>query len=141
MDSLLIGQGQPRQDAFFKRVEVVSKPAQAVLAVFFGKKDACVVDRSAFQVMAELNPQIRRSLETLAASEALANSVLCVSRDGWPLPEDRKNLLESLAELHLESTGQQILTLFKADQLVPFRQEVLANVRKLRDDLAGSAPP
>lgn len=129
--SLLEGRLGAPED-FFGAVTVVSKPALAVLPVFFGKKPACLVDRSSFDLMGELNPQVVRELQVVAESEPYADKVVCVGDAGWGAPNARHDIVEILRDLHKLPAGEQILRLFKVGPLVPFEEPQLATVRQLR---------
>jgi phosphonate transport system substrate-binding protein len=131
LDSLLFAQHLESNENFFGKLEPVPRPAGAVLPVFFGTKAACLVDRAAFQVMSELNPQVGSNLVVTAASEPYLENILCLSRSGW-LPQDRLDLIKTIGELHLEPSGRQILELFKLERIVPFKDEYLNTARKLR---------
>lgn len=141
LEVLLLEKGLGTPEDFFKKVDVVTKPSTTVLPVFFGKKAACVVDRLSFQTMVELNPQIGSNLEPLAVSEPYLDSITCVTRTGYSSARAREDFMRSLRDLHLEPTGRQILTLFKVDRLVPFKEEYLAGVRNLRSKLARLSTP
>ena len=117
---------------FFAHRQYVHRPSSAVLPVFFGNKQACVVDREGFELMKEMNPQLGRELQVIAESDVLVDTVMCLRNDSWPEGGFRGDLIQTLGELHRETAGAQILTLFKTDQLVPFREEYLANTRALR---------
>ena len=47
-------------------------------------------------------------------------------------PHGRRGFKRGLAQLHVESRGRQILTLFKVDEMVPFNDDYLETVRVLR---------
>jgi phosphonate transport system substrate-binding protein len=119
-------------ETFFSRTERFAKPSAVVLPVFFGKTDACLVDSTGFALMSELNPQVGTNLLVLASSQPLLNTVICLSRAGWSSDRFRRDLAEALAELHLEPAGQQVLTLFKTERLIPFDEKQLETVRELR---------
>jgi ABC-type phosphate/phosphonate transport system substrate-binding protein len=142
LDTILLENQLGAADAFFGGVEAVAKPSLAVLPVFFGRKDACLVDESGFEVMKELNPQVGKGLVTLAVSESFVNNVILIRHDGWRDEKSRQDFIELLGELHLEPAGQQILTLFKVGELLPFDEKQLDTVRALRarhDGLTGHA--
>lgn len=44
----------------------------------------------------------------------------------------KEDTVRALAELHVEPAGRQILTLFKVAKLVPFQEQHMDTVRKLR---------
>jgi hypothetical protein len=104
----------------------------AVLPVFFGKKDACLVDDAGFQVMNELNLQVGKALQTVTISEPYVDGIVCLRNEGWPSAAQKQDVIDALAELHQEPAGQQILTLFKIGQLVPFEEKQLDTVKRLR---------
>lgn len=121
---------------FFGNLERVTKPAAAVLPVFFGTQPACLVDRASFQIMSELNPQVGSNLVILAESDPYLESITCISRSGWPSEQARKDLIKAIAEFHLEPNGRQILELFKVDQMAPFKNEYLDTARNLQRDIS-----
>lgn len=136
LQGLLLEQGREPLSSFFGKLETAARPSAVVLPVFFGAKPACVVDRQTLATMAELNPQLGTQLGEVAASEPFLDSITFVRRHGYERAEWRRELLTALAELHLEPAGRQILTLFKVDQLVPFKKEYLDTARALRAKLA-----
>jgi phosphonate transport system substrate-binding protein len=136
LDTLLAAGRLGSQERFFGSVEVVGKPSAAVLPVFFGKKSACVVDESSFRVMKELNPQVGLALQAVATSERFADIVICIRNGGWPSDALRAETVQTLADLPRDPGGRQILTLFKIDHLVPFRDEYLNTIRQLRESYA-----
>jgi phosphonate transport system substrate-binding protein len=141
LDHLLLGQRLGPKESFFRKLDFVAKPTAAVLPVFFGSKAACLVDRGAFQVMSELNPQVGQQLAILAASDPYLESITCVGRSGWPSEGARQALIDSITTLHVEPAGRQILDMFKVDQIAPFKDEYLDSVRQLRAASQRSAKP
>ncbi len=117
---------------FFRNVQRVGKPSTAILPVFFGQKDACLVDEPGFEIMKELNPKIGQVLQVVMISEPFVEGMICLKNSGWPAPEYKQDLIRALAELHTAPAGQQILNLFKVGRMVPFQESQLDAVRKLR---------
>ena len=132
LDSLLLAQHLGTGETFFHKLVPEFKPVTAVLPVFFGARAACLVDRDAFELMCELNPQVGSNLVALAVSDPYLENVTCLSRSGWPSEHARQDMLKALAELHLEPSGQQVLQLFKLDRLAPFKEEYLDTALKLK---------
>jgi len=131
LSSLLLAQGLGANEKFFRSIGYVDRSSAAVLPVFFGRQDACLVDDLAFKLMVELNPQVGALLQTVEISVPLVGGVMCVSEANWPTREFRPALLKTLGELHLEPAGRQILTLFKMDQMVPYEETYLDSAREL----------
>jgi len=128
---LLFENGLGPPETFVKTVETGTKPSATILPVFFGNKAACLVDRLSFKTMIELNPQVGATLAPIAVSDLYLDSVTCISRVGYPSDRAREDFRRQLRELHLKPAGRQILTMFKVDRLVPFKEEYLDGVRRL----------
>ena len=82
--------------------------------------------------MQELNPQVGRMLQVRLASEPFVESMICFSGPRWAAKTYRQDMYRSLAELHLEPAGRQILTIFRSTQFVPFKESHLEAVKQLR---------
>ena len=132
LESLLRTNRLGTHETFFGRAESVGKTSAAVLPVFFGKKDACLVDEKGFDIMKELNPQVGKKVQAVAVSDTFVDGLLCLSNSGWASETFKRDLIQALGELHLEPAGQQILTLFKFDQLIPYEEGYLDTVKRLR---------
>ncbi len=116
-------------DSYFKKITTTTRNSKAVLPVYFRQADSCIVTRDGFETMFELNPQLRADLQTLAISPPLLATVIAVRGD---YRSDLKEaLIDSLEKLHEEPKGQQILTLFKIDRLVPFKASYLDTAKEL----------
>jgi phosphonate transport system substrate-binding protein len=132
LECRLLGGGFSRTSDFFKSTIDSPKASTAVLQVFFRQTDACLVTEYDFDVLAELNPQIAEQLSIVASSPLYAPSVVCVRED---YGRHREDLVEGLAELHMEPSGQQLLMLFRVDSLVPFLPSYLAPAREIVSQL------
>ena len=144
LETRLLEQGLGSPDKFFASCEGVTKPSAAVLPVYFGKVQACIVDEASLNLMVELNPQLSTVLIPLAQSEPLMNGIICFSRAGWPSPQARADMRRSIANLEQEPSGQQLLNLFKCSRLVTFEPAHLESVRRLfarHRQLLAAAPP
>lgn len=122
---------------WFKEIRQVHKVSGAILPVLFGDAGACLVTLSAFETMAELNPQVGRSLQVLATSQLFSPSVICVRPDVYD--EFGTILDDAMRTMHKGAAGQQVLSLFGVDRLVPFRDEYLDPVIRLQQ-ASGEAP-
>jgi len=127
---LALGQGEPER--VLGRLELKDGLSQTVLPVFFGKADACVVDRRGFEIMVEMNPQVGRALRVLARSDPYVDTVLSVRMRGWEREGQRQDLLDAIQDLPNDPAGRQIMTLFKFDGVVPFEPHYLDSMRSLR---------
>jgi phosphonate transport system substrate-binding protein len=119
----------PDDQAFFGSRKEATRTSQAILTVFFGQADACLTTRESFGLVSELNPQVGRDLKILIGSPDLASGVV-VFRRGYDAVA-RGKLVESLATLHQDSQGRQLLRLFRMDRLVPYEESQLESVAAL----------
>jgi len=111
------------------RIAFFPKTTQVVLPVFFGKADACIVTRNNFEVMCELNPQLKKQLRILATSPTLVPALSCFSRG---TPEALKQQILKAVDMSASKPAyQQIMTLFKADGVGNQPLSVLENTREL----------
>lgn len=129
IDTELAASKLPPSDAHFARVTTVAKTSQAVLPVFFKKAGACVVSRTGFETVREMNPQVGRALVILAESPPLLPSVLILRQDYDG--RVREDVARALLTLHASTQGRQVLDLFGIERLVPGTDAELIGVRDL----------
>ncbi len=119
LDTFLVKQGAPSSKLLFANIKDVDKVSQAVLPVFFKQADACLVARSGFETMVELNPQLGEQLNILATSPGFVLGGVFFRKD---FREDGKKLImDTCMKFSTYSSGRQILTLFKAEAFYPFK--------------------
>lgn len=111
----------------FGAIKHVEKLTDAVLPLFFGKADMCLVTQTGFSTMVELNPQIGRKLRVIAKSAPLVPALLCFRKDY--ASSQKEIILTALKELHRSSAGQQVLTIFQAEALVEVDSTMLEETR------------
>jgi len=103
------------------RVELNDKPSGTVLNVFFGKADACLVQRRMFEGAVELNPQVGARMAIVATSEPVMPSLWGFRVD---LPEERrKALVRLIVSIHETKAGAQVMTMFKCDRMTSVTEE------------------
>jgi len=131
MGTLLREQNLGAPDHFFQSFQTVPKASAAILPVFFGKADACIVDEVSLAVMSALNPQIARRLVVVARSEPLANAVVGLVPSHWPSRQLYDDVRRQFGLLEDEPAGRQLLLLFNYDRLVPYEPAQMENLRTL----------
>jgi hypothetical protein len=115
LDSLLLRKGLKSAASFCGKVMPTRKLTQAVLPVFFDQSDACLVTQRGFETMGELNPQVEKQLQVIAASPEVVPNVFAFRSDYIsPL---REQILAEMGRLSETPAGQQILTLVQADRV------------------------
>jgi ABC-type phosphate/phosphonate transport system substrate-binding protein len=119
LDTVLVKQGACGTRKFFASIKTVNKVSQAVLPVFFNQVDACLVSRSGFETMAELNPQIGEQLAIMATSPSFVLSGVFFRKDFRK--DIQKHIIDTCMKFSTYPSGKQILTLFKAESFAPFK--------------------
>lgn len=129
LETELLQKGYTSIETFFKKTTTVSKTTQAILPVFFGNADVCLVPQKDLNIAMELNPQLKNKLEIIKQSESFIRTLVCTQKEYY---DTYFPLLKKLIEV-LNSTpqGQQFLTLFRASRLKQFQPEHLQNINKI----------
>lgn len=124
--------GLPPAKQFFTSVKSTAKPNKAVTPVFFKQADACLVREAGFKAMNEMNPQISKQLTPIGSSDPYLLGVVAFAKDYDP--DLKKSQMKSAVRLHTFPKGQQILTLFKIDKIVDFKDEYLTSTLELANE-------
>ena len=114
LELLCLESGLGRPEQLLAKLTTCSKPTQALLPVFFGKSDACLVSRGAWTVMGDLNPKVKSDLRLIAVSPLLIPSLTCF-RQGFS-PEIRQRIVANATRATHSPAFQQLLGLFKTDR-------------------------
>lgn len=129
LNTLLMQKGIAAPQRFFRANRIVLNPSAAVMPVFFGKADACIVSKRSLKIMAEMNPQLQRELIIIEESPPIPNCIIAFRKG---IISSRKELFRKiLSTLDKSTEGQQLLTMFRMTRLVPFEHLYLIPVEKL----------
>ena len=130
LDKLLRDDKLPVKEKFFSSVTFDYKATNVVLPVFFNKCSAAIISKTAFDLLCELNPQLKKTLKIIKQSEPIIFGL--ISFDGRNDDKSRKDFIYNiLLDLHKENYGKQLLDLFLVDKLVPFKDEYWQDFQKL----------
>jgi len=115
LDTLLLESHLDRATDFFGHVNLKTKAPQVALPVFFGKTEACLMTRTSFEVMGELNPQLNLQMRVLATSPGVVPTGFAFRTDhASPVS---KEILQAMEHLGDTPAGRQILSLTKSDRI------------------------
>lgn len=129
LDTMLWNSDLSGSEDFFDSIKEVGKPAQALLPIFFGEADACLIPYQTFHTMAELNPQLSEQLVVLFRSPGFCRGVLCAPPAVYEKYEPRFE--DTCTSLNTGPQGRQLLTIFRVDEIVPFEPAHLEGVQEL----------
>ncbi|MGD8781171.1 MAG: PhnD/SsuA/transferrin family substrate-binding protein [Ignavibacteria bacterium] len=129
IDNLLLKKFGQTSGSFFSEIKVASNVSDVILPVFFNKYDACIVTQGMFDIQSELNPQVGNNLKIIEESGEYVVAVFCFTSDRDK--ELNEKILNAFLTLHKTKQGNQLLSLFRVDKLIPFREEYLKNMGKL----------
>ena len=129
LESALADADLPTIDQQFGNLHLESRAAAAIMQVFLGQRDACLVPLDSYATMKELNPQLGVSLEVIKTSPPLSRGILCVN-SGLEANE-KAHIEDGLLRLDQNPAGQSLLQLFRVDKIVEYDLEHLDLVRQL----------
>lgn len=132
LDVQLAQSGYPKSKDFLSKKTLTETPAQAILSVFFGQADACIIDTRIFRAMSELNPQIATTLLPLAQSPGLLFRFFAFHKatPNAIIQEVQDNAVK-LAET---TDGQKILRIFKIYKLIKYHPQYIKSIHNLVKD-------
>ena len=132
LNTLLLKGGNKEVNDFFSGVIEKKKFSQAILSVFFGQVDACLVADFSLNAVTEMNPQVGRSLKTIASSPEYVHLIACFRK---VFNEDlKKRTLERVCNFQNSVEGRQVLILFGIEGLVPALDSDYATTKFLMDE-------
>lgn len=129
LDHLLSSKGLGKKEKYFKKVEISEKSLPVILKVYFGQVDACIISEDNLNIATEMNPHLGESLITIETSKPILRAILA-QRKSKP-EENKKLLLDNLLNLDKSTEGKQVLTLFRIERLIPYKEEYLATIYEL----------
>lgn len=130
LDKLLRDEKLASKEKFFSEIIYDYKANNVLLPVFFNKMDAAIISKPAYELLCELNPQIKKQIKILLQSDNLIFGV--ISFDGRNKDAKRKEfMLDVLKTLHEENYGKQLLDLFMVEKIIPYKEEYWQKFMKL----------
>ena len=133
LEVLLNKNKQKKKEEFFSSVKEYDSESQLVMSVFFGQNDACIVPKSVFETMKELNPQIGEQLNVLFESPGYLKGLSCFTENSRKFSYSER-FIEASLNLASYNSGTQILTLLKTENAVRFKAEYLESSQELLTD-------
>jgi phosphonate transport system substrate-binding protein len=117
----------------FNNIITDKTESQLILSLFFGQLNACVVSKTSFETMVEINPQIGKQLKILKSSPGYLRVVSSFTSK-FKKSKFSDKLLEHLTSLDNYAAGRQLFTLTKTAKIIPYKEEYLDNVKVLITD-------
>ena len=127
IETLLAENRLGRANRFFGSVGATHQASSCILPLFFGKVDACVVDSANWELTKELNPQLAK-LKVIAQSEPMVEGLIAMPVQAHPY---RRELIESILDLHKDPSGEQMVIVFKTGPMIRAGREQFESVRVL----------
>jgi ABC-type phosphate/phosphonate transport system substrate-binding protein len=129
IDTLLLEASLPESEVFFQEIKQVDKSSRALLPVFFGQADGCIVRNFTYETMVELNPQVGKKLLVLNRSPVLGSTLLCFHTGiENKLADSIINFIQKMPD-HIEY--RQVLLLFQVKQIFRYKPEYLHSLESL----------
>lgn len=129
LDTLTIKSNKQHYRKIFSSINSKDKISSIVLALFFNQADAGVVFNDVFQLMVELNPQIKNTVKILASFPTKSANYGYFSNDYPKAVRDR--IADTIIALNKQVRSQQILNDLRMASLIKCPIEELAPFDKL----------
>lgn len=124
LENLLKQKKLKSKERYFSSIEYFDKALPAILPVFFNKADACIITKSLFDTVTELNPQIESGLTAIEISEPISIGIVAL-RKNISNPELKEDVHEAFINLHKNANGRQYLNIFRIESVIDFNEEYL----------------
>jgi ABC-type phosphate/phosphonate transport system substrate-binding protein len=121
------------KDKLFSSVTIDKTESQLILSLFFGQINSCLVSKTAFETMVEINPQIGNRLKVLKSSPRYLKAVSSFTNK-FRKSKFSDGLLKHLTSLDAYPSGKQLFTLTKTAKIILYKEEYLDNVKVLISD-------
>lgn len=131
LETALKEKGLAPLDQTFTDLQVAKKPMRIVLPVFFGRADAYLVLKSAYDTMVDLNPQIGQKLDIVTHSPGFIKNLVCVV--DYLDPDLVAQMDATLREMHTTQVGRQVLVIFQLQRNFAFKPEYLEETERVFD--------
>ncbi len=115
LDTLLASHALGFPEEVFESMTRIENASKAVLRVFFRQVDACIVTANVFDIVSELNPQVRKDLRVIARSPEVIPTLFFFRPDYTA--EVKGKLEDALVALHETPAGQQVLMIFQGERM------------------------
>ncbi len=116
--------------SYFKEINDGALPSQIILSVYFGKYDACIVKKSSFKTMIEVNPQLIKSLHVLETSPSFIDGMAC-GIEGFTKTKEGEIILNAAHTIEGCPSGKNIITLLRIKSIKPFKASYLISTEML----------
>jgi phosphonate transport system substrate-binding protein len=126
LDNLLKERKLGKKEAYFSSIEYFEKALPSILPVFFGKAEACVVTKSLFETVTELNPQLKKALIPVEISQPISIGIIAI-RESISNPELKEDIKKAFINMHKHANGRQYLHIFRSQQIGEFKEEHLSS--------------
>lgn len=116
--------------SFFKELKESNMASQVILSVFFDQYDACIVTKSAFNTMRELNPQVGKSMQVMITSPPFIMGLSCFTNE-FMKTEMSNKIINTASDVENYPSGKQIFKLLRMNKLMKFKEEYIDSTRLL----------
>ncbi|MCU7843041.1 MAG: PhnD/SsuA/transferrin family substrate-binding protein [Candidatus Thiodiazotropha sp. (ex Monitilora ramsayi)] len=129
LEVVLMENSLPITESFFSSVNETLDTNTAIVDLYFNKTDAALVSDIAFELAAELNPQIGKSLSPIVKSEKLVPQIIAINKN---VPDSILKKVDAfLVKSHKNKRIKHLLSMFRAKKFVKLNHIHINSNQKL----------
>jgi ABC-type phosphate/phosphonate transport system substrate-binding protein len=129
LDTLLMKKERKMSKEYFGAMKKVNNVKKALLPVYFGQADACVITSRSFATESEMNPDIGRKLMSIEESPELLSTIICIRSNFDPSLKDK--LIKNAITVHENPDGKQVLSILRLDSIAQYEPDLIKSFLKL----------
>ncbi len=104
---------QKNYNQVFSKIETATKANRIILSLFFGASDVALIYKSSFDVMVEMNAQIKSRIKIIKSFPVLSKNMAFMHKD-YP---NRRYIIDHLKEFTNHPRGQQIMDIYQTAKI------------------------
>ncbi|BCG65946.1 MAG: hypothetical protein methR_P3818 [Methyloprofundus sp.] len=130
IDVLMLQAFDKPAKSIFKSIQYAQKSNQLVLNLFFDRTEVIIVYKHFYELANELNPQIKNQTQVIATLDKVPHGLGFFHKK---VPSAfREKVLAEFFKLEQTPRGEQLLTVFHAEKLVPASIDNLIAIKQLK---------
>ncbi len=114
-------------DEIFSRMVPFNNPHNSLLKVFFDEVDFCLIEDSQYELITELNPQLKSELKIVYSTDKIIPAIACKTE----FTQDEKFFSDKATNMHKTIYGKQLMGIYKVNKVYSITEKDIESVKRL----------